>query len=285
MRNFILFIRRFFNLILFLGLEIVCIILIAHTNTLQGNDIVSSANTVSGLLYQKQADVVYYFGLRKMNDSLINENARLRKRIAMYGSADTLKDFIVKQPLPSTDTTKTVVKYAEYFYRTAHVINNSVSAANNYITINRGSNDGITNGMAVISGTGAVGKVIHVSRHYAVVISILSVKQRVSGKLKDGTYGYIEWEGNSPDVLLMKDISQEIRVKPGDAVYTTNYSFFPADIMIGTVFKIEPVKKNNLQILYLHPSTNFRNLQYVYVIGNTMAGERKQLEDSVKSKP
>ena len=78
----------------------------------------------------------------------------------------------------------------------------------------------------------------------------------------------------------------QIKVKPGDSVFTTGYSLhIPGDIMIGTVFKLEYVKKNNMQILYLHPSTNFRNLQYVYVAGNKMAGERKQLEDSIKSKP
>ena len=92
MRNFILFIRRFFNLILFLGLEVICILLITRTNTTQGNDIVSSANIVSGILYKKQNDVMYYFGLRRMNDSLINENARLRAQLSSYRTVDLLKE-------------------------------------------------------------------------------------------------------------------------------------------------------------------------------------------------
>ena len=45
---------------------------------LQGNDVLSSANTIAGIVYQKREDVAYYFGLRRMNDSLINENTRLR---------------------------------------------------------------------------------------------------------------------------------------------------------------------------------------------------------------
>ncbi|RYZ25541.1 MAG: rod shape-determining protein MreC, partial [Sphingobacteriales bacterium] len=68
MRNFILFIRRFFNLILFIALEILCFVLIARTDMLQGNDVMSSANTVVGLAYKKREDVLYYFGLRRMND-------------------------------------------------------------------------------------------------------------------------------------------------------------------------------------------------------------------------
>ena len=280
MRNFILFIRRFFNLILFLALEIVCIILIEHTNTLQGNDIVSSANTVSGLVYKKQSDVVYYFGLRKMNDSLLNENAQLRKQIDQLHSVDTLKHSIVHRKINPTDTSTHIVKFADYLYRTARVINNSTNASDNYITINRGSKDGIAKNMAVISGTGIVGRVEHVSAHFASVISILSSKQKVSAKLKNGTNGYIIWDEKQPDVLIMTDVPQQEKVKKGDSVYTAIFSIFSPDILIGTVVKTEMVKKDAMQRIYLQSSTNFHNLQYVYVIENKMAMEKKQLEDS-----
>lgn len=284
MRNFILFIRRFFNLILFLALEIVCIILISKTNTLQGNDITSSANAVSGLMYRKQNDVVYYFSLGRMNDSLLNENARLRAQLGLYQGKDTLKDSVVQKAIGFTDTSKHIVRYAEYIYRTARVINNSVSAANNYVTINRGADDGIEKNMAVLSGSGIVGKVVHVSSHFASILSVLSVKQEINARLKDGTIGHTSWNDEQPDVLFMNDVPQQIKVKRGDSVFTTSYSYFPQDVLIGTVIKTEPVKKNSMQILYLKSSTNFRNLQYVYVVENKFAVERMQLEDSVKSK-
>ena len=280
MRNFILFIRRFFNLILFLGLEVLCIVMIEHTNTLQGNDIVSSANTVSGMVYKKQSDVVYYFGLRKMNDSLVNENAFLRKQLDHLHSVDTLHDSLVHTKLVNTDTASHVVKYADYLYRSARVINNSVNASNNYITINRGSADGIGKNMAVISGSGIVGRVEHVSAHYASVLSILSAKQKVSARLKDGTFGFIVWDDKQRDILTMTDVGQQVKVKKGDSVFTNSYSFFPPDILIGTVVRTEMIRKNTMQIIYLQSSTNFHNLQYVYVIENKMAAERKTLEDS-----
>ncbi len=286
MRNFIFFIRRFFNLILFLALEIVCVILIEHTNTLQGNDIVSSANTVSGIVYKKQSDVVYYFGLRKMNDSLLNENAILRQKIdRINSSVDTLKDSLVHKKIATADTTTHIVKYADYLYRTARVVNNSTNASDNYITINRGSKDGISKNMAVISGTGVVGRVEHVSAHFASILSVLSAKQRISAKLKNGTNGSVIWDEKSPDVLTMVDVQQDVPLKKGDSVFTSNYSlYFPPDILIGTVVKTQALKKNGLQLIYLQSSTNFHNLQYVYVIENKMAGEKKQLEDSSASK-
>ena len=255
-------------------------ILIEHTNTLQGNDIISSANMVSGLVYKKQSDVVYYFGLRKMNDSLVNENARLRNEIDQLHSVDTLKDSVVHRKLYSADSSTHIVKFADYVYRTARVINNSTNASDNYITINRGSRDGISKNMAVISGTGIVGRVEHVSAHFASVLSVLSSKQKVAAKLKDGTTGYIIWDEKQPDALIMIDVPQQVKVKKGDSVYTGIFSIFSPDIMIGTVLKTVVVKKNAMQLIYLQSSTNFHNLQYVYVIENKMMIEKKIVEDS-----
>ena len=252
---------------------------------MQGNDIISSANTVSGIIYKKQSDVVYYFGLRKMNDSLIDENATLRKKIDQVHSIDILRDSLVHAKITSADTSKHIVKFADYVYRTARVINNSTNASDNYITINRGANDGIYKNMAVISGTGVVGRVEHVSAHFASLLSILSAKLKVSAKLKGGTNGFVVWDEKSPDILTMVDVPQQIVVKKGDTVFTNNYSlYFPPDVMIGTVIKTEILKKNAMQIIYLQSSTNFHSLQYVYVIENKMAAEKKQLEDSSAKK-
>lgn len=278
MRNFIQFIRRFFNLILFLALEAVCIVLIGRTNTLQGNDIMSSANMVLGSMYQQRSDVAYYFALRSMNDSLVAENLALRRQIAQTAGKDVLYDSSATVTLKSADST-VPVKYAAYYYRTAKVINNTVGAVNNYITLNRGEKDGIRKDMAVISASGAVGRVVNTSAHFSTAISVLSKKQQVSARLKDGTIGYVSWDGYDADELQMRDVPTQIKVRKGDTVYTTDYSFFPSDVLIGVVFKIAIIKSKNMQVLYLKPTTNFRRLQYVYIVENTMGKERKELEE------
>jgi len=279
-RNFILFIRRFSNFLLFAVLEIVCIILIARTNTLQGSDVLSSANTVVGLISEKRDNIAYYFRLRDMNDSLLKENARLQTLFALsHKSYDTLKDSLVSQSYTSRDSTH-IIQYANYIFRTARVIKNSVTATNNFITLGRGSEQGVRKNMAVISGNGAVGRVLYVSNNFSVALSLLNVKQKVSAQLKDGTIGSVMWPEGNPDVMIMEDISQQIKVNIGDSVFTTSYSFFPQDILIGTVIKKKIVKKNNLQFLYVKPATNFRNLQYVYIVENTKMEERLKLEDS-----
>jgi rod shape-determining protein MreC len=233
-------------------------------------------------MYQRQSAMVYYFGLGKMNDSLLHENARLRDQIAaLRYSTDTLRDSIAVRAIEPPDTLHKV-EYAHYLYRTARVINNSVTQRNNYITINRGASEGVHKDMAVISGTGAVGKVVHVSKHFATVLSILSSLQTVSARLKDGTTGQVTWiyerKTPTPDFLYMPDVPGEIPLHKGDTVFTTTYSFFPPDVPIGVIENVQIVKKTGKRILYLRPATNFRNLMYVYVVENSYQSEQKSLE-------
>lgn len=283
MRNFIRFVRRFFNLILFIALEVLCAVLIARTNTVQGDDLLSSSNAVSGFLYKRQSALVYYFGLGAMNDSLLRENTRLREQLSrLKYSVDTLTDSAVQKPVVANDSAKTV-EYATYTYRTARVINNSVAQRNNYITLNRGEQDGVRKDMAVVSGTGVVGKVVHTSKHFSTVLSVLSAVQTVSARLKDGTTGQVAWihEGQTPrpDVLYMPDVPSEIPMRIGDSVWTTTYSFFPPDVLVGIIDKVLIVKKTGKRLLHLRPATNFRNMQYVYVVENAYQREQKELEN------
>ncbi len=282
MRNFILFIRRFSNLILFLIVESVCIVLMARTNTIQGDSIMSSANVFLGTIYQKQNDVAYYFALRRMNDSLLQENARLQDQIMSYKSVDTLHDWIQTHEVKPEDTTVQVVRFARYEYKTARVINNSIGKADNYMTINRGKKDGIRRNMAVVSGNGVAGRVVHVSNNFASVRSVLSTNLQVSAKLKNNTFGVVTWGGKNPNELVMKDIPQQIQVNIDDSIYTTSYSIFPPDVLIGTVARKEVIKKNSLQLLYIRPATNFNTIQYVYVVGNELMDEKQNLEDTIK---
>jgi len=237
----------------------------------------SSANSLVGFMYKKQNDIAYYFSLKAMNDSLVNENLRLRMMIAQTKTVDTLKDSTVTNSFTENDSTH-IVHYANYVYRQALVINNSVIAANNYITIDRGSNQGIQKNMAVISGSGIVGEVVHVSANFSSILSVLNVKRKVSAKLKDGTTGFISWENNDPNILVLDDIPGEKKVYFNDSIFTTNYSLFPADVLIGTVWKHKINKKTNQQILFIRSATNFRSLQYVYVVEDKMKREKIQLE-------
>lgn len=256
---------------------------------MQGVDIVSSSNSVVGYMYKKQNDVVYYFQLKQMNDSLLTENARLRNAIAQVSNIDQFRDSTVRIPITVRDTSKKdsintqgvlkTIRYAQYNYIPARVINNSISNDKiNFITINRGASDGVQKDMAVVSGNGVVGRVANVSAHYARVVSVLS-DRKISSKLPDGTSNLITiWNPGSPEYVVTEKVPVYIKVKKGDSVYTTGYSFFPENVLIGTVAKVDTMKASSAKNLKVRLSTNFRSLQYVYVVDDKMGAEKKQVE-------
>lgn len=307
MRQFILLIRRYWNIILFLILEVTCFSMISKSRNMQGNDIIASSNSVVGYAYKKQNDVVYYFQLKRLNDSLMNENARLRNVLASNDNIDSFKDAIASIPVTVKDTITTstkdssgtikitstgvtkVVRYANYYYIPARVINNSVaSGKQNTITINRGSEDGVGVGMGVVTGNGIVGRVEHVSAHYASVVSVLS-NRRVSAKLSDGTSDlFVDWIHGSPDFVYSENVPSYSKVKRGDSIFSTGYNrVYPENILIGFVTKIDTIKATNTKTLKIRLSTNFRKLQYVYVVNNKLSEEWNKIEavkkDSVRT--
>ncbi|MCC6186012.1 MAG: rod shape-determining protein MreC [Chitinophagaceae bacterium] len=244
----------------------------------------NSANLGVAFWYKKQSDVSYYFALKEVNDSLLNENTRLKRQLAAATESDVLKDSSVIRKELVNDSVKSV-QYAHYKYLQARVVNNSIQAASNFITINRGAKDGIEPNMALVSGTGIVGRVTNVSTHFATALSILNTKQSLSSKLKDGTSSFVYWEqAAGPDKLLMKITQPEIKIHKGDSVFTTSYStLFPADMLIGTIQKVFIVKKDNSRLLHIKPATNFRNMDYVYAIKNEFIEERRRLEDTTQT--
>jgi rod shape-determining protein MreC len=243
----------------------------------------NSANLGVAFWYKKQTGVSSYFKLKEANDSLLNENERLLAKLASYTERDVLKDSTVVKSEVINDSVKSI-QYAHYKYFKARVVNNSIQSTSNFITINRGFKEGIAANMALVSGSGVVGRITNVSAHFATALSILNTKQSLSAKLKDGTSSFVFWEQNlGPDVLLMKITQPEIKIQKGDSVLTTSYStLFPADMLVGKVTKIFLFKKDNSRLLQIKPATNFRNMQYVYAIRNDFLEERRNLEDTTQ---
>lgn len=289
MRNLIIFLRRYFNFFLFLLLEVICLVLVFQNNNFQKTAYLNSANNISARLYERYNNVEYYFHLKATNDSLVKENARLHNMLRT--SFDTvILDNIVKNDTMrqySTDTTRKVISTSvrRYLYKEAKVVNNSVTNPINYITIHRGSADGIRRNMGVVGPSGVVGIVRSVNDHYAVVVSLLSKGRNfgTSARLSHGKeMGMVRWHGGDAGYATMEDVPKSVHLVKGDTVVTSGYSaFFPENIPIGYVESTEEVDKASTSFnIRIRLATNFYNLQYVYVIDNLLQDEQKSLEDS-----
>ncbi len=238
----------------------------------------SASNEITGKV-NKQFDNFYsYFRLQEINRQLTAENVRLRN--------DLQSNFIVpdssRKIVTDSLNKDSLNRYRKFYYLPAKVVGSTVTLQTNFLTLERGSLQGVKKGMSVISPEGIVGVVTEVSDNYSRVMSLLHRNSKVSAMLKkDNNAGSIEWDGVDPAYLTLKNISKGAQVKKGDSIVTSNYSAnFPSRIMIGTVadFTVDPT--TNFYNLKVKTAANFFTLQYVYVVENVRYAEQAKLENT-----
>lgn len=281
MRNIFLFIRRYLNFLFFLLLQILALSMLFRYNKFHEAAFMNVAKEVTGGVYDKVNNTEYYFHLKRTNDSLANENLRLRNLLATNFENPDTSTRTVRDTIPFD----TLGHYRKFLWREARVSNNSTSTQNNYITIHRGEDQGVRKDMGVVSANGVVGVVVNTSANYSTVMSLLHRQSRLSCSLKKtGETGTIQWTGDSPLFLTLINIPKSAKIVLGDTVITSQYATrFPSTV-IGTVYNVVEDQSTNFYTLTIRPATNFFSLQNVYVIENLQAEEQKKLEESTKKK-
>jgi rod shape-determining protein MreC len=279
-RNIFLFIRRYFNFLFFLVLQIIALSFLFRYNKFHEAAFMGIANELTGRVSSRYSNVQYYFHLKKTNEALAAQNEQLLNQMkSNFQPADTAVQVVVDTTYVDTSGIQ-----RRYVWRAARVVNNSVSLHNNYITIHRGEDQGVRKDMGVISPEGIVGMVVNTSENYAVVMTMLNRQSSVSAKLKKGgEIGKVQWDGRSPDNVTMMNIPKSAEVAKGDSVVTSGYSLsFPPGILIGTVTNVVEDKTSNFVTLQIKPSTNFYNVEYVMVVDNLQKEEQKKLEEATR---
>ena len=85
--------------------------------------------------------------------------------------------------------------------------------------------------------------------------------------------------------VTLKDIPKSAKIIIGDTILTSEMSLrFPPNVVVGTVSEIVDDKSSNFYTLKIRLSTDFSNVEYVYVTVNTQYDEQRSLEDSTKKK-
>jgi rod shape-determining protein MreC len=123
--------------------------------------------------------------------------------------------------------------------------------------------------------------VVEVNDNYSKIMSLLHRNSKVSAMLKrDRVAGSIEWDGENPNLLTLKNISKSAAPKIGDTVLTSPYSSnFPAQLMIGRISKVIQDPASNFLTLSIKSSTNFFTLEYVYLVENRRMTDQKNVEN------
>ena len=263
MRKLIYFLIRHSSWLLYMIYAVLSFVLLVKYNPYQQSVFFSSANEVAGQVYAVKGGITGYFGLREINRDLQKRNgalevevANLRERVRRL-EGDSLLERHERDSI-----------FSNYNFIVAQVINNSVSNSHNYITLNKGSRDGLHSEMGVVDQNGIVGIVNAVSDNFAVVISLLNPKLRLSCKVKGSSYfGSLVWDG------------KHVKFAKGDTIITSGYSaVFPEGIMVGVISDFSKQRNDNFYALRVQLSTDFNRLNDVRIIESKGQREKNALE-------
>lgn len=278
MKGLLEFLYKHNHWLLFILLEGISLVMLFSLNDYQSSVWLTSANTATGSVLEVKQRVTGYFGLQSENERLAEQNAQLTAQV-----------FGLQQALDSTAlvrlTAETVSQWP-FGVVPATVVENSTGKLNNYVTINKGTADGLRPDMGVISSDGVVGVTFRCSRHYSLVLPILNGKSNISCKVRPGeSFGYLEWLGGDTRTAQLRDVPRYADISVGDTVVTSGHSaFFPEGLMVGVIRDFEPSADNLSNNIYVQLSTPFAHLRHVFVIQNAGADERQELRDMVNDK-
>lgn len=265
--------NRFF--LVFVLLEIFSGWLIVRSNSYWGATYFNTSNYYVAKTLSLSNSAREYTRLGEINSDLANENARLNALVATL-SQKNAKDAPAGYVPDSAFNSR-------FTYTVAKVVDNETNRTNNYITIDKGIDDGIEPDMGVISATGVVGKVRFCSKNYSIITSILHPQFMVSSKLiRSNEIGTAKWPGKDPNFIDMVDVSRYTKVYKGDSAVTSNMnSVFPPGIMVGKVKSVTVHPDQTFYNISLELATDFRNLSYVYVVKNRQLGEQETLKQRI----
>ena len=263
-------------LFVFLILEGIAGIMLFKNNYIQRIAFVKATNVVSGSIYERISIWRDYLHLREQNKQLQVENTTLRSMLpGTFYIANTSSFFY-------TDTNR----HRHFAYLPAKVVNKTVNKQFNFITLDRGKNEGVAEYMAVIGHEGIVGIVYGVSEHFATVLPVINRNFRLSAKFKKNNYfGSLTWDGRSYRHVTLNEIPLHVPVSKGDTIVVSGFSDnFPEGIPVGVVDQVEQ-KDGSFFTIQVLLATDFRKLHFVTVVEDLMKTEKQTLEKQISEIP
>ena len=282
MRTLFAFLIRNTHWLLFFLLIGVSVSLIINNNDFQRSKYAAIESEIVGTVYSVSNSITSYLRLKTINEDMMERNVELERRIRYLEAQITImKDSAVAQQIIHRVDFDSV---SYYTYMMAKVVNNSVSAKDNYITLNRGTTSGVVKDMGVFSATGVVGFVMNASENYSVVLPVLNSNFYLSCKIKDSNYfGSLSWDGEDVNYASLYKLPSHTQFKSGDTIVTSGYSLsFPEGIPVGTIEELKS-QNDSFNTLKVKLLTDFSALNEVLLVDKKGRIEQENLENAAKA--
>lgn len=258
------------NAAIFIVLEIAALAILSKSSVLENIWLNRASHRVMAVLWGSVDDVRNAFSLVKQNEELMEQNAKLSKKIFEYQETESILQEM-SAIAGKTDHT--------YKFIPATIVKMSTNTAHNYIILNKGSEDGVSPDSGIISSEGVIGIVTAVDSHYSYGLTLMNTNVSIGARVKSNKcLAPIVWDGKSSNGGYLKDIPLHYEVSPGDTVVTSGFSnIFPPDIPIGIAGSSTLVDGS---VFYVKVTLfqDFSSVKYVTIVKNLDKEEIMALE-------
>jgi rod shape-determining protein MreC len=215
-------------------------------------------------------------------DELTEENLRLKELAAgLYHERERLIQFRDER----LRLRNMIGLREDSFYRflPCEVIARSASRFHNSISVDRGSSDGVRNGMAVVGYRGLVGRVTQVFPHSSLVLLLNNKSISVSCiDKRSRVVGILEWEREN--LFSLDFVGKEEDVQPGDTLITSGFGrLFPKNFPVGTVFRVTEERGGLSRKVGVVSMTNLRTIEELFIVIGGRDWESDEIYDELEA--
>lgn len=200
------------------------------------------------------------------NQQLRAENEQLRQ--------DTLS---ATEVVAENNRLRTMLDYkksaAQFDLIAALVVARDPGSWTNVLVINRGTDQGISKDMPVVTPRGLVGNVIQVFGNTAKVQLILDPRSAVGclvQRTESRTAAIVEGNGATPLAPRMVNLARDADIIKGDKVVTSGFGgVYPKGLFVGEVIDVVNEEGGLLKYAVLKPAADFDRLEEVFVLARS----------------
>lgn len=169
----------------------------------------------------------------------------------------------------------------------ARVIGREAATWSSTIVINRGSADGVSNDMAVVTAMGLVGHISEAGINSSKVQLILDPRSSVGTLVQrpeSRVAGIVEGDINNPTMPRMVNIPKNSDVIVGDVIVTSGFGgVYPKGIVVGKITDIQNEESGLLKYGVIETTVNFQKLEDVAVIVQSREAPPAPLQQTTQS--
>ena len=216
----------------------------------------------------KQSEQIYGYIFRY--ESLVAENEALKAQIAEMEDEARQADSYYRENQRLRDALTLTQTREDFVLVDAYIIAWGTTDWNSTVTVNKGSNAGIEDGMCAITENGeVVGLVTEVGLNYAVIKTVLDSTLEISATIASSGYNGMVSGGYTDgrkDLLWMDYLPSAAVIRNNDQVVTSGSTVYPRNLILGHIVDAGYDETGVAKYAILNPAVDIGSLEQVFIL-------------------